>query len=171
MNLPQTAARTFHQFLRLLELWAAIILLPLITLIVTIDVSFRTSGSGAFSWSHEFLGFLMLVFFLAALPYCAQRNELIQVDLLSRFFPPLLKRGLSRLSNLLSVVIGGSLAWHSALTGLDMRAYNDGMVTLPLPLWPVLFIVSLLAAIWALGQFIQIFISEEIHETPVDYHA
>ncbi len=142
---------------RLLELAATTILLPAIVILVTVDVAIRSLNAGALSWSHELLGLLLLVFFLMGLPYCAQRNELIRVDLFARFFPPGVAAWVHRLSNLLSAFIGGLLCYQAAITGQDMFAYDDGMVTLPVPLWPFAYTVSVLAAVWSIDQLRQIF--------------
>ena len=160
MSIIQLLARKISGIPRLLELTATTILLPIVVLLVTIDVSIRSVGAGGLSWSHELLGLLLLVFFLMGLPYCAQRNELIHVDLLVRFFPTGITLWIRRLSNLLSVGIGGLLSYQAAVTGLDMFTYDDGMVTLPIPLWPFAYTVAALAAIWAVDQLRLMFQSD-----------
>ena len=157
MSIIQSLARKISDLPRLLELATATVLLPSIVLLVTVDVSIRSAGAGSLSWSHELLGLLLLVFFLMGLPYCAQRNELIHVDLFARFFPPGIMVWIQRLSNLLSAGIGGLLSYQAAVTGQDMFTYNDGMVTLPVPLWPFAYTVALIAAIWAIDQLRLIF--------------
>ena len=157
MSIIQLLVRRISDIPRLLELAATTILLPSIVLLVTIDVGIRSANAGALSWSHELLGLLLLVFFLMGLPYCAQRNELIHVDLLARFFPTSILIWIRRLTNLLSAGIGGLLCYQATVTGQDMFAYNDGMVTLPVPLWPFAYAVALLAAVWATDQLRQIF--------------
>ena len=152
MSIIPLLVRKISGIPRLLELTASTVLLPTIVLLVTIDVSIRSVGAGGLSWSHELLGLLLLVFFLMGLPYCAQRNELIHVDLLVRFFPTGAVAWIRHLSNLLSAGIGGLLSYQAAVTGLDMFAYDDGMVTLPIPLWPFAYTVAALAAIWAVDQ-------------------
>ena len=152
MSIIQSLARKIGGIPKLLELVATTILLPTIVLLVTIDVGIRSANAGALSWSHELLGLLLLVFFLMGLPYCAQRNELIHVDLFVRFFPISIKVWIRRLSNLLSASIGGLLSYQAAVTGLDMFAYDDGMVTLPVPLWPFAYTVAALAAVWVIDQ-------------------
>ena len=152
MSMIQSSLRKISGIPRFLERVATAILLPAIVLLVTVDVTIRSVGAGALSWSHELLGLLLLVFFLMGLPYCAQRNELIRVDLFARFFPTGVSTWIHRLSNLLSAGIGGLLCYQAALTGQDMFAYDDGMVSLPVPLWPFAYTVSALAAVWAIDQ-------------------
>lgn len=157
MNFLQSTISRLSTFPRHLERLASSILLPAIVLLVTTDVAIRSAGAGALSWSHELLGLLLLLFFLTGLPYCAQQNNLIQVDLVTRFMPSSGVSAVRRISSLLSTFIGGLLAYHASIAGLDMYAYDDGMVTLPIPLWPISFAVSFLATVWASGQFMQIF--------------
>ncbi|OUR86937.1 hypothetical protein A9Q81_27125 [Gammaproteobacteria bacterium 42_54_T18] len=157
MSIIQLLARKISDLPRLLELATATILLPAIVLLVTVDVGIRSAGAGSLSWSHELLGLLLLVFFLMGLPYCAQRNDLIRVDLFVRFFPTGVMVWIHRLSNLLSASIGGLLSYQAAVTGQDMFTYNDGMVTLPVPLWPFAYSVAILAAVWSIDQLRLIF--------------
>ncbi len=157
MSIIQSLVRKMNALSRLLELTASTLLLPSIVLLVAVDVGIRSSGIGALSWSHELLGMLLLVFFLMGLPYCAQRNELIYVDLFARFFPIAIRAWIRRLSNLLSASIGGLLCYQATITGQDMLAYDDGMVTLPVPLWPFAYMVAALAAVWAIDQLGQMF--------------
>jgi len=157
MNIIRSLTNKISDLPRLLELAATTILLPAIVILVTIDVAIRSLNAGALSWSHELLGLLLLVFFLMGLPYCAQRNELIRVDLFARFFPTGVAAWVNRLSNLLSAFIAGLLCYQAAITGQDMFAYDDGMVTLPVPLWPFAYTVSVLAAVWSVDQLRQVF--------------
>jgi len=152
MSILQLFIRSVSDIPRLLELVATTVLLPAIVLLVTIDVSIRSANAGALSWSHELLGLLLLVFFLLGLPYCAQRNELINVDLFARFFPANVVTWIDRLSNLLSASIGSLLSYQAAVTSLDMHIYSDGMTSLPVPLWPFSCAVAALAAVWSIDQ-------------------
>lgn len=152
MSIIQLLVRKISGLSRLLELAAVALLLPTIVLLVAVDVGIRSSGIGALSWSHELLGMLLLVFFLMGLPYCAHRNELIYVDLFARFFPIVIRTWIRRLSNLLSASIGGLLCYQATITGQDMLAYDDGMVTLPVPLWPFAYMVAAFSAVWAIDQ-------------------
>ena len=155
MSIINSLISKIHGLPRFLERIAATALLPAVVLLVTIDVGVRSVDAGALSWSHELLGLLLLVFFLMGLPYCAQRNELIHVDLFARFFPTGILIWIRRLSNLLSASIGGILCYQAAITGVDMFTYDDGMVTLPVPLWPFAYTVAFFAAVWATDQLIQ----------------
>ncbi|MBV1921283.1 MAG: TRAP transporter small permease [Pseudomonadales bacterium] len=157
MSIIQSFVQKISGLSRLLELAATTLLLPSIVLLVSVDVGIRSSGIGALSWSHELLGMLLLAFFLMGLPYCAQRNELIYVDLFTRFFPIAIRTWIRRLSNVLSASIGGLLCYQATITGQDMLAYDDGMVTLPVPLWPFAYMVAALAAVWAIDQLGQMF--------------
>lgn len=131
-----------------MERAAALILLPLMLVLINIDIALRTGQQSSLSWSHEALGLIMLFLFMLSLPNSAKHNELIRVDLLSRFLPPSVQAVTQQASHVFSALISGLLAYQCIIAGIDMYTFDDRVTTLSIPLWPLALCMSFLSLTW-----------------------
>ncbi|OUS26822.1 hypothetical protein A9Q99_16525 [Gammaproteobacteria bacterium 45_16_T64] len=149
MIINRLTFRPIFRLCTLMERVASLLLLPIIILIINIDVALRSTDQISLTWSHEVLGLLMLFLFILSLPNSAQNNELIRVDLLSRFLPNNIQFYIQKITHLLSAVIAGILTYQCIVASIDMHTYDDRVTSLAIPLWPLASALTLLSIIWA----------------------
>ena len=112
-------------------------------IMMTIHVISRKMGMpvpGAFEASEQ----LMVVVFAFPLAEISLRNGNIVFELVSRNFPPRIKRRMDIIGNLVGLFLFGPLtykAWEVAFKMFNMGEYRQGIVDFPI--WPFRFVIAI----------------------------
>lgn len=120
-------------------------LILLIAVLITADVFMRNLWNIAPLHSFELGTLLFAVAVALGLPHAMLTGANIRIDLLNRFFPPPLRRGLDLLALLSMTWLGGTLGWFAARLAWSsgLRDVRTGSALNAPLVWP--------QAIWAAG--------------------
>ncbi len=157
--LVKTLERTEHAAQRLSHLMHCAgtrIVLPLLVVLVTIDVTMRYFFNSSLYAATEVGTLLLLVVFFASLPYCTFGRQHVYMELVY-----VRLKGRSRwLADLLAASVGLVFmivfVWQ-AVRGLgEMIRYGDGAELIDLPYWPFALVLVVSGVLVALAFALQL---------------
>ena len=128
-RLGAVLARILHN----MNMW---LIIPALIVLVTVDVVLRYVFNASIQGGTEIGGLLLLLVFVASLPYCTLFHGHVYMELVhSRL------HGFARtLADLISVLAGlifmGTFTWASGRMLQDMIKYDEGAMLIDMPLWP-----------------------------------
>lgn len=141
----------------LLHLFATCVCIPLLTAIVTADVTMRYLFNAPFDWSIEFNETLLTLILFGSLPFTTKVNGHIRMELLYRHF----KGGMLRLATVLWASAGlffsVLLAIRTANEIPFLIKINKNTEYLGIPVWTLRGFVSLCAILMAIYFFYLLF--------------
>lgn len=117
------------------------IALGLLVLLATANVAARLLGL-PFAGAYEVVAFLGALVTASALAYTQLRRDHIMVDIITCRYPPLLKRAMDAVSDLLALVLFGILTWQVWLWGDKIRLAGERSETLQLSFHPFIYGVA-----------------------------
>jgi TRAP-type C4-dicarboxylate transport system permease small subunit len=138
---------------RLLRLahWLGIYLaLPALIGLIGVDVLLRYGLRSPLPWGNEVGSLLLLVVFVASLPYCTRVGGHVRMDLLYGRYSPRAKRRADAVSAVCGLVFAAALAYQSFATALRMYRLGSGAYLIDLPHWPFAALLGLSAAMLCL---------------------
>jgi TRAP-type C4-dicarboxylate transport system permease small subunit len=137
----------------LLHRFGALICIPALTLVVTVDVALRYLFNSPFDWSVEFNETMLLLILFGSLPYTTKVNGHIRMELLYRHF----HGGMLRLANVLWASAGlffsALLAVRTAQQIPFLIKINKATEFLGIPAWApngFVFVCSVLMSFYFL---------------------
>ena len=118
-------------------------------ILTTVDVTGRYLFNNPIPGAVEFteLGLGILVF--GSLPLITTRQEHITIDILDFVFRGRRKQIQQICVNVLGVVITGFIGWRVFVKAQELASYGDVSINMKLPLAPVAFFMSAMAAVAA----------------------
>jgi TRAP-type C4-dicarboxylate transport system permease small subunit len=141
----------------LLHLFATCVCIPLLTAIVTADVTMRYLFNAPFDWSIEFNEILLTLILFGSLPFTTKVNGHIRMELLYRHF----KGGVLRFATVLWAASGlffsVLLAIRTANEIPFLIKINKNTEYLGIPVWTLRGFVSLCAVLMAIYFFYLLF--------------
>ncbi|NCA88335.1 MAG: TRAP transporter small permease [Gammaproteobacteria bacterium] len=144
------------------------IALGLLVLLATANVAARLLGL-PFAGAYEVVAFLGALVTASALAYTQLRRDHIMVDIITCRYPPLIKRGVDALSDLLALSLFGILTWQVWMWGDKIRLAGERSETLQLSFHPFIYGVAvgfgLLTLVLAL-QMVQALVGGERQKAP-----
>jgi TRAP-type C4-dicarboxylate transport system permease small subunit len=102
MSLIEPAIKAVDKAVDGLHWFSAVICIPAMTIVITVDVVMRYIFNAPFDWSIEFNEAALLVILFGSLPYTTKVNGHIRMELIYRTF----KGGMLRLANALWAMAG-----------------------------------------------------------------
>ncbi|HHH38984.1 MAG TPA: TRAP transporter small permease [Sedimenticola sp.] len=147
------------KFLHRVEENIIALLLVCMTLLVFIEVVLRFGFGTGYMWSQELTLLLSAWFVLFGISYGLRVGAHIGVDAVVRLLPPRLRRAVSMLAVLLSLVYCGLFFYGSWIYLAKMKKIGIELEDLPIPAWQAhsilligltLFSIRLLEMLWAL---------------------
>jgi TRAP-type transport system small permease protein len=137
-----------------IEAWVAVVLFWALAAVVFTQFFTRYALNNSASWTEEIARYLLIgVVFVGASIGVAKNNH-IQVDLLYRYLPSALCRGLSRLVDVLRIVFFVAMIVTTVQMMLKMGSYQMTIVDLPMNIvYSVVlfgFITMALRSVWVL---------------------
>ena len=134
--------------------WIGIfIAIPMLVVLVGTDVFLRYGLRAPLPWGNEVGSLLLLIVFLASLPYCTQSGGHIRMDM---FYSRYSRRGKIRadaVSGLCGLVFAGALAYQSFASAARMYRLGDGADMIDIRFWPFAAFMGLSATFLCL-QFL-----------------
>lgn len=136
-------ARAFHAV-------GTLAVMPALVLLVTVDVVLRYVFSAPLAWGNEVGSLLLLLVFLASLPWCTHTGQHIRMELLYLRFGRRWQRTADALSGLAGIAVSAMLAWRAARAAEEMFRYGEGAEFVRLPFWPFAVFMALVGAVLVL---------------------
>lgn len=124
--------------------------LPALTGLIGIDVFLRYVMRAPLPWGNEVGSLLLLVVFVASLPYCTSVDGHVRMDLFYGRYGARTKRRADAVSALCGLVFAGSLAYQSFAASLRMYELGSGAYLIDLPHWPFAALLGLSATFMCL---------------------
>jgi len=132
------------------------IALLLLVLLATGNVTMRLFGI-PFAGTYEIVAFLGALVTAGALAHTQRRRDHIMVDILTDRFPPLLKRLLDAVSDLLAAALFGIASWQIYAWGDKLRESGELSETLQLKFYPFVYATATGFGLLTLVLFLQMF--------------
>lgn len=111
-----------------METTLLVLILGSMIILAFAQIVLRNVSSIALPWSDELLRMLVLWIALAGAVSASRSDKHINIAVLDRFLPPLLKKGISLLIHLFTAAICAVVAWFSLQFVLTSREYGDLML-------------------------------------------
>jgi TRAP-type C4-dicarboxylate transport system permease small subunit len=141
----------------LLHLFATCVCIPLLTAIVTADVTMRYLFNAPFDWSIEFNEILLTLILFGSLPFTTKVNGHIRMELLYRHF----KGGMLKFATVLWASAGLFFSILLAIRTANEIPFlikiNKNTEYLGIPVWTLRGFVSLCAVLMAVYFFYLLF--------------
>jgi len=122
-------------------------LLPAIVLLVTVDVVGRYAFSAPLPWGQEITGYLLLLSFIAAIPYCTARDKHLRVEVIYLALPRVGQRLVQLVTGLSGAAVCALVAWQAARDVPEKIRFEEVGPISGLPVWPLSAALALFAAI------------------------
>ncbi len=119
--------------------------MPILIGLVGTDVFLRYVLREPLPWGNEVGSLLLLVVFLASLPYCTHLDGHIRMDLFYGRYGPRARRRADAVSALCGLAFAGPLAYQSFAAAARMFRLGDGADMIDLPFWPFAALLGLSA--------------------------
>ena len=147
-------------FVARISRWAhafgAYVTLPVLTGLIGIDVFLRYILSAPLPWGNEVGSLLLLVAFLASLPYCTHIGGHVRMDLFYVRYSARGRRRADTVSAMCGLVLAAVLAYGSFAEAGRMYRLGSGAYLIDLPHWPFAALLGLSASILCLQFLIAI---------------
>ncbi len=130
--------------------------MPTLITLVGFDVFLRYGLNAPLPWGNEVGSLLLLIVFLAGLPYCTQSGGHVRMDLFYGRYGPRAKRHADAVSGLCGLVFAGTLAYQSFASAGRMYRRGDGADMIDLPFWPFAVIMAVSATFLCLQFLLRI---------------
>ncbi len=120
-----------------------------IMVLTAVDVSGRKFLSASVPGSLELTELLMVTVIFAGLPLVSQHGEHVVFDSLDRWLPRGVQRVQQALVDLLCAALLAGLAWLMWTKGAQMAEYGETTAQLKLPVYPFVWLMSVLCGVTA----------------------
>jgi TRAP-type C4-dicarboxylate transport system permease small subunit len=153
-----------HKFITLLKAFSkwchdfgTLIVLPLMTLIITVDVTLRYFFNSPLAWGEEVNGLLLFLVLMLSMTYAWDmdkhiRMELVYVRLRGRW------RALADITTGVTGIIFFGFLGIQSFRDIDyMRKTNESSEVLSVPLWPFRALVVLISLVFVIKLLYYIF--------------
>lgn len=119
--------------------------LPALIGLIGIDVFLRYVVRAPLPWGNEVGSLLLLVVFVASLPYCTRIGGHVRMDLFYGRYGPRARRRADAVSALCGMIFAGALAYQSFAATVRMYQLGSGAYLIDLPYWPFAALLGLSA--------------------------
>lgn len=123
------------------------VLLFVLMLLTLIDVVGRNLFKQPVLGASELTEILLAMVIFLMLPHVALRRQHIAIDLIENVVGPRVLLVLDVLAALLSAAMFFLIAWQSWVLATKAIGYGDSTATLSIPVGPILYVISVLAAL------------------------
>lgn len=132
---------------RLAHVLGAYVALPVLTGMIGFDVFLRYILRAPLPWGNEVGSLLLLVAFLASLPYCTHIGEHVRMDLFYARYSAQGRRRADTVSAMCGVVLAAVLAYGSFAEVGRMYRLGSGAYLIDLPYWPFAALMGFSASV------------------------
>ena len=139
---------------------ATALILAAIMLLTCIDVAGRYVMSLPVPGALEVTEIMMGALIFASLPLVTLRNQQVTIDLFEHFIPKLVKPALQVLIQIVSGMCLTVISWRLWVKAGQLLEQGDTTAVLQWKIWPLVYFMSLLAALTAVILLIMIRLKE-----------
>ncbi len=129
---------------------ATALILACIMLLTCVDVAGRYVFSEPVPGALEVTEIMMGALIFASLPLVTLRNQQVTIDLFEPFIPKPIKHALQVLIQIVGSLCLAMIAWRLWVKAGQMIQQGDTTAVLQLKVWPLVYFMSVLAAVTAL---------------------
>ena len=147
----------------LLKYFVGLLLLCLM-FITVIDVIGRYGFNAPLPGANELTELVMGVLVFAALPLVTVRSEHITISLLENLFKGWVKRVQQEIIRAICMTVMITMSWRLWLKGDELASYSDTSSYLHVPLAPIAYFMSVMAAFSALLLILMILVPITVHQ-------
>lgn len=145
---------SFFAAMRRLYGAAAVILIPLMTLIVTADTVLRYFASMPLVWAQDVAGLLLLLVFVSALPYSWPGGFHVRMDMLYNRMPEGARKFVDALTALAALAIGAVLAHQAVLQTIKAFQHGETTPATKVMIWPFAAAMAVCAALFCVVMLV-----------------
>lgn len=135
---------------------ATALILACIMLLTCVDVAGRYVFNEPVPGALEVTEIMMGALIFASLPLVTLRNQQVTIDLFTHLIPRVIKPALHAAIQITSGTCLGVISWRLWVKAGQMLQQGDTTAVLQVKVWPLVYFMSLLAAITALILFLMI---------------
>lgn len=144
---PRPAGDRLGRYLDLYLGGCAAFILFCLMLLTFVDVVGREAFNAPLPGGFEITELMMAALIFVGLPIVSWREEHVVIDLFDSVVP----RGVARYRqigvNLISTVAMAVLTWVTWTYAVDLQGYNEITEYLQIPVWPILYLVSVMSGV------------------------
>jgi TRAP-type C4-dicarboxylate transport system permease small subunit len=130
---------------------------PLLVVVLGADVLLRYAFNAPLIWGDEASALVLLIVFFASLPQVTQNRGHVQMDMLYKAMPALLRQLCDAVSGLCGLIFSSLLLYQSFKSAVDMYRWNERAEMIAIPYWPLALFAALCGLILCLQFALQIF--------------
>jgi len=147
----------FHEPLDLYLGGCAAFILFCLMILTFVDVVGREGLNMPLPGGFEITELLMAALIFTALPVVSWREEHVVIDLLDHLVPERLAPYRQALVNLVSATALAVLTWQTWKSAVELHSYNEITEYLQIPVWPIIYLISVMSGFATLAVIIVIF--------------
>lgn len=124
--------------------------------VIAADVFMRRAFESPIFGSYDIVKVLLVIIVFCAVAYVMRIREHVVVDSITRLYPKKLKKVITAISQLLSMLILVLIGWQSISYGLTLLRVGENLVLLNIPMAPFVFVAAFGYAVFfmvVLAQF------------------
>jgi len=125
------------KFIKHLDEWIIALLLAAMTLLTFSQVVMRYVFNSGFTWAVELTSILFAWMIFIGISYGVRVGAHIGVDAVVKLLPPKMRRIISIIAVLLSLLYAGMVIYGSMFYVLKMKSAGIELEDLPIPMWTV----------------------------------
>lgn len=146
-NVAHPAEERFGKYLDLILGGIAAFILFCLMLLTFVDVVGRDAFNAPVPGGFEITQLMMAALIFTALPVVSWKEEHIVIDLFDAFIPRGIASYLQAAVSLVSAVAMFILARQTWTLAVELRGYNEITEYLRAPVWPVVYVISVMCAL------------------------
>lgn len=148
--MPDATDSRLTAAMRRLYAGAAVILIPLMTLIITADTGLRYLAAMPLVWAQDVAGLLLLLVFVTALPYSWPGGFHVRMDMLYKRMPAAARTVVDAITALAALTIGAVLTHQAYLQTLKAFQHGETTPATKVVIWPFAAAMTVCAALFCL---------------------
>lgn len=154
--MSETGENSLVTAMRRLYGGAAVVLIPLMTLIITADTVLRYLAAMPLVWAQDVAGLLLLLVFVSALPYSWPGGFHVRMDMLYKRMPDAARRLVDAITALAALAIGAVLTHQAVLQTLKAFQHGETTPATKVMIWPFVAAMAVCAALFCVVMLVHI---------------
>lgn len=155
-NVAHPAEERFGKYLDPILGGIAAFILFCLMMLTFVDVVGRDAFNAPIPGGFEITQLLMATLIFTALPVVSWKEEHIVIDLFDAFIPRGIGSYLQAVVSLVSAVAMAILARQTWILAVELRGYNEITEFLRVPVWPVVYVISVMSALATIALVLNI---------------
>jgi TRAP-type C4-dicarboxylate transport system permease small subunit len=154
--MKSTGGRFIERLCRILHGCGVYAATPLLVIVLGVDVLLRYAFNAPLIWGDEVSALVLLIVFFASLPQVTLNRGHVQMDMLYKVMPALLRQLCDAVSGVCGLIFSSLLLYQSFKSAVDMYRWNERAEMIVIPYWPLALFAALSGLILCLQFALQI---------------